>query len=473
VFTRSLAASQRPRLVAEGVTHRGHVRATNEDYVLIGSEAWNAPRERGDCLDLDVSSRFLSPLRFYVVADGMGALNDGAAAAEEAANTAFLAFRQSARDFNFLVADELGAGRSYIGSFVDWDEGSQAHLSMSLLLQAQAALIRAVDAANTSVRTMAGGTTLLLAALADSCAFIAHVGDSRAYLIHSDDTWSLLTRDHNLAWEPVLQGLMSEEEAETRGLTVCLTQHLGSRRPIPDVFTVALTPGDRLVLCTDGVYRALYNDRKLAKISNNGSPAFAALRLRDAALIAGAPDNIGLVVVAPPVETAVELPAELRIAAVHRHRLTARARLWQIRERLQTGSLRLSNNVKVVGWAAALAIIVIGTWFVNGLPVRDWPWTTPAIPPTGPNGSQSSGLPHLSPRTTPRASIAAFETPVQPTTRECPVLPGADSYRTQPGDRLTQLASACGFSLDSLSRMNHIVDADWLPTDLVLLFPEL
>ena len=54
---------------------------------------------------------------------------------------------------------------------------------------------------------------------------------------------------------------------------------------------------------------------------------------------------------------------------------------------------------------------------------------------------------------------------------ECPVESATGTYRTRPGDTLNDLAAACGISTAALAQLNHIVDVDHLPADLVLVLP--
>ena len=120
------------------------------------------------------------------------------------------------------------------------------------------------------------GTTAVVSYVSNDRAHVAHVGDSRCYLIR-DGSAAQLTRDHN-------------EDGY-------LTQALGVRRPItPDSVLVDVRPGDRLLLCSDGL-SGLVSDTAIGQLAAAGTLADACDRLVDAALSAGGYDNVTVVLV--------------------------------------------------------------------------------------------------------------------------------------------------------------------------------
>lgn len=167
------------------------------------------------------------------------------------------------------------------------------------------ALARAVRAANRAViesaeksRTRTGMGTTLTAAFVDGLdVSIAHVGDSRAYLLH-DGQLSRITEDHSMVADLVRQGSISEEEARFHPQRSVITRALGSDPNMAaDVYELTASPGDRLLLCTDGL-TGMLEDAYIAEIlAAESDPASAVAKLVEAANRAGGYDNITAVVV--------------------------------------------------------------------------------------------------------------------------------------------------------------------------------
>lgn len=96
------------------------------------------------------------------------------------------------------------------------------------------------------------GTTLTSVVVRGSELIVAHVGDSRAYLVRGGQTWAL-TCDHTWVAGALAQGLLTPQEAARHPWRHVLTRYLGGRSPAVDARRLAYSPGDRLVLCSDGV----------------------------------------------------------------------------------------------------------------------------------------------------------------------------------------------------------------------------
>lgn len=171
------------------------------------------------------------------------------------------------------------------------------------LKRARSNIAAAFVAANNAVRK-AGvdlgysqmGTTLTLALVQGDIAWIGHVGDSRAYLL-CEGSLRRLTNDHSLVGELVRQGKLNPEEARVHPRRNVITQAIGSRERVkPDIFSIALQPGDRLILCTDGLTTGVDDDQIAALASPENSPDEAADNLIRAAKKAGGADNITVVI---------------------------------------------------------------------------------------------------------------------------------------------------------------------------------
>lgn len=216
-------------------THRGRVRRTNEDSYLCQP-----------------------PL--FVVADGLG----GLAAGEIASRLAV--------DFLSRSQPQPPAAESLVG-----------------LLQEASRQIR--QAAEDDERLFGMGTTCTALVVADGVAEIAHVGDTRAYVLHAGQL-DLLTADHSLAQELVRVGRLSETEATVHASRNTLTRALGGPGDLEvDRVSWPLQPGDRLLLCSDGL-NGLVDDAFISTTLAEGSPAESSERLIQAALAAGGIDNV-------------------------------------------------------------------------------------------------------------------------------------------------------------------------------------
>jgi serine/threonine protein phosphatase Stp1 len=121
-------------------------------------------------------------------------------------------------------------------------------------------------------------------------------GDSRAYLLRKG-LLTPLTRDHSLVQELVDTGVLDGALAEKHPHANVLTRAVGGDVEAPelDKITGQAEPGDRFVLCSDGLFKAL-DQEAIGQLASGGDPARA---LIDAALANAARDNVTAVVIAP------------------------------------------------------------------------------------------------------------------------------------------------------------------------------
>jgi len=140
-------------------------------------------------------------------------------------------------------------------------------------------------------------TTVVAAAIAGSRVLIAHLGDSRAYLYRAQQLHRL-TRDHSLLQTLIDMQKVTAEDAADNPVRNVLIRHVGMAPPaLPDVAAVEAQPGDRILLCSDGLV-CVVNDESLAQILGAaGEPGAACAALIDAANDAGGPDNITALVI--------------------------------------------------------------------------------------------------------------------------------------------------------------------------------
>jgi protein phosphatase len=138
-----------------------------------------------------------------------------------------------------------------------------------------------------------GMATTLTAALArHGQVTVAHVGDSRAYRLR-DGRLTRLTTDHTFVQTMVDAGRLTPDEARTHPYrSVVLRSVNAEEAPRPDVFRADLRPGDRMLLCSDGLTDFVDEPTVRARLATPGHPDDAAQALVDAALAAGGRDNV-------------------------------------------------------------------------------------------------------------------------------------------------------------------------------------
>ncbi len=109
------------------------------------------------------------------------------------------------------------------------------------------------------------GTTLTVAIPSDGKLYIGHVGDSRLYLLR-DGKLSQLTDDHSLVAQMVQSGHLKPEEAEVHPQRSIITRAIGSEADVEvDLSVEDILPGDRFLLCTDGL-NAMLSDNEIAEV---------------------------------------------------------------------------------------------------------------------------------------------------------------------------------------------------------------
>ena len=140
------------------------------------------------------------------------------------------------------------------------------------------------------------GTTLTgLAYLGDRMA-VVHVGDSRAYLLR-DGALDQITRDHTYVQSLVDAGEITAEEATRHPRRNLLNRAVDGIHTVDADLSMRETrPGDRYLLCTDGLSGVVPDDQLADVLRTDADPTGAVTRLVDMALEAGAPDNVTVVV---------------------------------------------------------------------------------------------------------------------------------------------------------------------------------
>jgi protein phosphatase len=267
--------TQAAALRIAGDTHVGKVRETNEDSMIVDHQ-----------------------LGLYVVLDGMGGANAGDVASQTARDAIrdFVAQRKLAMEPRAL----LEAAIQY-GSAAVWNAASQSRERHGM-----------------------GTTVVACLVLNPTRLVIGHVGDSRAYLLRHGRLQSL-TRDHTIVEELVDRGVIPADEAERHPYKNVLSRNLGAKPETRvDVTELEVKPGDRVMLCSDGLYGYASTEAIQYLLGSGDAPENVARDLIDLALRGGGGDNVSTIVIEAP------QPAPTSTQFVRSHGATA---WWQKRKR--------------------------------------------------------------------------------------------------------------------------------------------
>ena len=187
-----------------------------------------------------------------------------------------------------------------------------SHLESRVVGASAAAVREAIEAANADVRSRAAadpalegmGTTCTVALVDGSQVHIAHVGDSRAYLLR-DGAVTQLTSDHSLLASMVRDGAIDADDAARDERRNIITRAVGVEDRIDvDVQTIDVQPGDRVLLCSDGV-TGMVSDAEIAALGAGDDLEAAVSALIERANEAGGVDNATAIVIEPAL---VEVP---------------------------------------------------------------------------------------------------------------------------------------------------------------------
>jgi len=226
-------------MTGAAATHAGKVRKTNQDRALFSSSVG-------------------------AVADGMGGHQGG----EQAA----------------AIAIEILGGLS-------------GHLTKERFVDTVRAANSAVFDESDRPELRGMGTTVVAAALhpEDATITVINVGDSRCYLLRQGELRQI-TVDHSLVEELVRQGRITEEDARSHPQRNIVTRALGLSDEIDiDVFEIDARHGDRLLLCSDGLFNEVEVDVIADRLREIDDAELATQVLVELAVVAGGRDNISVV----------------------------------------------------------------------------------------------------------------------------------------------------------------------------------
>jgi protein phosphatase len=213
-----------------------------------------------------------TPMGLYVVADGMGGHDAGEIASELTVKALHYYF------------DEHPPTTST--SLPEWLKNATIAANKVVLAQ---------QGDREEERKM--GSTLVMALVMEGHAHIVNVGDSRAYRLTADHIEQIST-DHSLVERLVQIGQLTREEARVHKQKNVIYSTIGDKEEMEiGLYDVNLQPGDRLLLCSDGLSGMITDEEILQLSQANPDPAAACKALVEAAKMAGGHDNITALIV--------------------------------------------------------------------------------------------------------------------------------------------------------------------------------
>ena len=246
------------KVIASAISDRGLKREGNEDQYLIDES-----------------------LGLYIVCDGMGGHAAGEVAAEKAIE---------------FAAEHISANSRALEAAVDRPDGYFRVLKIAEEA-IQSASQEVYNLAKSSSKYAGMGTTMTMLMIVDSKAIMAHVGDSRLYLKRGGEVHQL-TVDHTLANEMYLSGGLTKSEADTSRYQHVLTRSIGPHEfVVVDTLLFDLLPGDRLLLCSDGLSNYFRDASIVAEFLAKPTIVTQPDTLVEYAKASGGADNITAVVV--------------------------------------------------------------------------------------------------------------------------------------------------------------------------------
>ena len=249
------------RLAVGLASHPGQ-RSSNEDAVLVQllSRFW------GGSVDT---------IGLLAVADGMGGLDAGDVASRTATQELLLAV------YPFLFAKTPP----------DRDRVRQEFEKAILAANEQVIKIRKQMPPGSDT-----GTTLTAAIVIKGAAVIANVGDSRTYLFR-DGKLKQITHDHSLVYRLFQAGQITLDEIYTHPRRSEIYRCLGEDSSLEiDTFEIGLEPGDRLLLCCDGLWEFVHDGEMAQILQETPDPQVACDELIRRANLSHGDDNISVII---------------------------------------------------------------------------------------------------------------------------------------------------------------------------------
>ncbi len=229
------------------------------------------------------------------------------------------------------------------------------------------------------------GTTVTAALFDGHRIGMCHLGDSRGYLWRKGKLLPL-THDHTWVQSLIDEGRLTEEEAKTHSHRSLILKVLDGRHDnAPDLTTQEVEPGDRIMLCSDGLSGFVDHDR-IERVLAVGTAQSVAEELTQLALEAGSTDNITVVVADVVEEPASDTPLVVGAAGNEPRRLRRRLRAWApggvgegenlLDPDIDPEELRYAPRApKRFLWLRRGLLFVIGLALITALGVYSYRWT--------------------------------------------------------------------------------------------------
>ncbi|MBF0606617.1 MAG: Stp1/IreP family PP2C-type Ser/Thr phosphatase [Candidatus Magnetobacterium sp. LHC-1] len=236
-----------------GLTDKGRIRKRNEDN-------WSVDPEKG----------------VYIVSDGMGGHAAGDLASRLVVEMLPILLNKRMKDVTAL-------------------NSAKATEQLNVALTELNEQVRSVSKSKPGLSGM--GATVVLLLVRDMTALLAHMGDSRAYLLRNGK-FKQMTMDHSVIQVLINSGEITPEEASTHPARGKITRCIGmAGDALPETMLLELKPGDRILLCSDGLTGMLTDNTIMDIISEYRDNKAACQALIDSANNAGGLDNITVVLV--------------------------------------------------------------------------------------------------------------------------------------------------------------------------------
>jgi len=255
------------------LTHPGLVRTNNEDHYIVirkkrAATVMSSSLESDQLPEAEELTTWL-----LVVADGLG----GHASGEVASATAVSAILN--------MSNELGG---WIMRFSSDEVEQELATQVKMYSDAIQKALSQMAAENPELTGMA--TTINAVYVFENHALMVNVGDSRSYLFREKSILHV-TADHTLAEYMQREGVSQASSARFRNL-VTRTFNTDGKAVEFDLYHLQLQPGDRILLCSDGLTDMVDDAGILQAVTSSESPAEACERLLRTALAAGGRDNV-------------------------------------------------------------------------------------------------------------------------------------------------------------------------------------
>ncbi len=257
----------------------------NEDNFLAVTGAW---KHNGQ----------IQPFGLFVIADGMGGHANGQDASKLAVET---------------IYHHLG---EQLPNLADVPDDQLTTLLQQAVQQANQAIYQHNQHDHADM-----GCTMTAALVTGNEAHVCNVGDSRTYILTEENHLQRITTDHSIVESLVSAGVIQRDDVYTHPKRNQIYRSLGEHENAEiDTFRQPLTPGDKLLLCCDGLWE-MVRDPDIEHVMRMDDLPQVTNKLIDMANEAGGADNITAIVVkitdetrppkAPMIESVASGPADI------------------------------------------------------------------------------------------------------------------------------------------------------------------